>query len=205
MRVGADGRPGTGQRRQDVRRGARPIEIYVYRNETFGAAVTMEVFIDGRAIGQTVSKTYVVAEVDPGPHKITGKAEVEDSLDLTTVAGADLLRLAGSEDGRPLCPQQAPADGRHRWQGRRAGVQAGRIKIAKGHPHGDVRIRAHQVHARVPREASRGTRIAEEGPCGLVGPCRRGAHPARTREPFAKAGGNEYLFKPLSEKEQEKK
>ena len=62
-------------------------KIYVYRNETFGAAVTMEVFIDGRAIGQTVSKTYLVAEVDPGPHKVTGKAEVEDSLDLTAVAG----------------------------------------------------------------------------------------------------------------------
>jgi hypothetical protein len=62
-------------------------KIYVYRNEGFGAAVTMDVFVDGRPLGQTVSKTYLVAEVTPGSHRIMGKAENEDSLDLTTVAG----------------------------------------------------------------------------------------------------------------------
>jgi hypothetical protein len=61
--------------------------IYVYRNETFGAAVTMDVFIDGRKLGQTVAKTYLVADVDPGPHKIMGKSENEHLIDLTTVAG----------------------------------------------------------------------------------------------------------------------
>jgi hypothetical protein len=62
-------------------------KLYVYRNETFGAAVTMDVFIDGRALGQTVAQTYLVTEVDPGAHKLMGKAENEDLLDLTTVAG----------------------------------------------------------------------------------------------------------------------
>ena len=62
-------------------------KIYVYRNETFGAAVTMDVFIDGRAIGQTGSKTYLLAEVAPGAHKVMGKAENEDTIDLNTVAG----------------------------------------------------------------------------------------------------------------------
>lgn len=61
--------------------------IYVYRNEGFGAAVTMDVFIDGRKLGQTVSKTYLVADVEPGPHKIMGKSENEHLIDLTTLAG----------------------------------------------------------------------------------------------------------------------
>ena len=62
-------------------------KIYVFRNEGFGAAVTMDVFIDGRPLGQTVAKTYLVTEVDPGPHRIMGKSENEDALDLTTAAG----------------------------------------------------------------------------------------------------------------------
>jgi hypothetical protein len=61
--------------------------IYVYRNESFGAAITMDVFIDGRKLGQTVARTYLVADVDPGPHKIMGKSENEHLVDLTTVAG----------------------------------------------------------------------------------------------------------------------
>ena len=62
-------------------------KIYVYRNETIGSAVTMDVYIDGRHLGQTVAKTYVMAEVDPGPHRIMGKAENDHLIDLTTVAG----------------------------------------------------------------------------------------------------------------------
>ena len=61
--------------------------IYVYRNEGFGAAVTMDVFIDGRKLGQTVSKTYLVADVAPGSHTIMGKSENEHVTNLTTVAG----------------------------------------------------------------------------------------------------------------------
>ena len=61
--------------------------IYVYRNEGFGAAVTMDVFIDGRKLGQTVSTTYLVADVAPGSHAIMGKSENESFINLTTVAG----------------------------------------------------------------------------------------------------------------------
>lgn len=62
-------------------------KIYVYRNENFGAAVTLDVFINGRPLGQTVAKTYLVAEVDPGPHRVMGKGENEHLIDLNTVAG----------------------------------------------------------------------------------------------------------------------
>ena len=62
-------------------------KIYVFRNESMGAAITMDVFIDGRPLGQTVAKTYLVTEVDPGPHKLMGKSENEHLIDLTTIAG----------------------------------------------------------------------------------------------------------------------
>ena len=39
--------------------------IYIYRNESFGAAVKMDVAIDGRPLGQTAAKTYLFKEVAP--------------------------------------------------------------------------------------------------------------------------------------------
>jgi hypothetical protein len=60
--------------------------IYVYRNEAFGGAVTMNVLLDDRNMGQTVAKTYLVADVDPGTHKVVSIAENQDLLELTTLA-----------------------------------------------------------------------------------------------------------------------
>ena len=62
-------------------------KIYVYRNETMGATVTMDVFLNGRQLGQTVSRTFLVAEVAPGAQRLMGKAENEDTLDFTAAAG----------------------------------------------------------------------------------------------------------------------
>lgn len=61
--------------------------IYVYRNETFGAAVYMDVELDGRHIGRTASKVYLYSDVKPGKHTVTSRAENEDTLELETVAG----------------------------------------------------------------------------------------------------------------------
>lgn len=61
--------------------------IYIYRNETMGAAITMDLFIDGKPLGQTAAKTYAYVEVDPGAHKILSKAENEELLELNTLAG----------------------------------------------------------------------------------------------------------------------
>jgi hypothetical protein len=49
--------------------------IYVYRNEAFGGAVKMPVFIDGAYRGDTVAKSFLVAPVPPGPHEVLSKAE----------------------------------------------------------------------------------------------------------------------------------
>lgn len=61
--------------------------LYIYRNESFGAAVKMEVGVDGAAIGQTAAKTYLYKELVPGKHTVTGKAENTDSVDIDVKAG----------------------------------------------------------------------------------------------------------------------
>jgi hypothetical protein len=61
--------------------------IYIYRNESLGLAVRMDVEVDGEYIGQTVGKTYLYTEVSPGKHTVTSKAENTHSIELDTVAG----------------------------------------------------------------------------------------------------------------------
>lgn len=61
--------------------------IYLYRNETFGAAVTMNVALDGKTMGKTASKTYFVWDVAPGHHTIESLTENTSKLTLDTVAG----------------------------------------------------------------------------------------------------------------------
>ncbi|HBH37389.1 MAG TPA: hypothetical protein DDX06_03280 [Curvibacter sp.] len=56
--------------------------VYIYRNESMGAAVKMDVAIDGQPLGQTVAKTFLYKEVTPGKHTITSKAENTDTLEI---------------------------------------------------------------------------------------------------------------------------
>lgn len=62
--------------------------IYIYRNETMGAAVKMPVALDGQPIGETASKTYLYKEVAPGHHTVeslTGGSE--NKLEVNTPSG----------------------------------------------------------------------------------------------------------------------
>jgi Protein of unknown function (DUF2846) len=61
--------------------------IYVYRNETFGAALKMPVALDGKLVGDTASKTYLLLEVSPGSHIVTSKTENDSSVTVNAVAG----------------------------------------------------------------------------------------------------------------------
>lgn len=61
--------------------------IYVYRNESMGAAVKMDVELDGKLIGQTVAKSYFALEVSPGKHTLISKAENDSVLDVNAEAG----------------------------------------------------------------------------------------------------------------------
>src|SRR5688572_12501672 len=61
--------------------------IYVYRNEHFGAAVSMDVQLNGKSMGKTGPMTYFLFEVPTGKHTVTSKAENDVSVDLTVEAG----------------------------------------------------------------------------------------------------------------------
>ncbi len=61
--------------------------IFVYRNETMGAAIRMDVSVDGKPLGQTAAKTYLYTEVEPGDHVITSMSENTDRLDINAEAG----------------------------------------------------------------------------------------------------------------------
>lgn len=61
--------------------------VYVYRNESIGAAVKMDVLLDGKPLGETVAKSYFYVEVAPGIHTVTGKSENESSVRFHALAG----------------------------------------------------------------------------------------------------------------------
>jgi hypothetical protein len=61
--------------------------IYVFRNESIGGAVKMDVLIDGRNIGETAAKTYMFTEVAPGKHTVSSKAENTDTLEVDVKPG----------------------------------------------------------------------------------------------------------------------
>lgn len=61
--------------------------LYVYRNESFGAAIKMDLDVDGKPIGQTVAKSYFALEVAPGKHTLISKAENDSVLEVNAEAG----------------------------------------------------------------------------------------------------------------------
>jgi hypothetical protein len=61
--------------------------IYVYRNESMGAAIKMPVALDGKILGDTAAKTYLYTEVEPGSHELVSKTENDSTLNVDTVAG----------------------------------------------------------------------------------------------------------------------
>lgn len=61
--------------------------IYVYRNESMGAAVKMDVSIDGTPLGQTAANTYLYKEVAPGKHVVSSSAENTETLEVDAKPG----------------------------------------------------------------------------------------------------------------------
>ena len=61
--------------------------IYLYRNETMGAAIKIDVFLDSKIVGKTAANTYFVLEVDPGSHTILSRSENDDEFKFSPVAG----------------------------------------------------------------------------------------------------------------------
>lgn len=61
--------------------------VYVYRNESIGAGVKMDVSLDGKPIGKTAAKTYLYEEIAPGHHQLLSEAENNSTLDFDVAAG----------------------------------------------------------------------------------------------------------------------
>lgn len=61
--------------------------LFIYRNETFGAAIPITVSVNERTIGQTASKTYFRFNVNPGRYKIKAHAENVAELSVDAIAG----------------------------------------------------------------------------------------------------------------------
>ncbi len=63
--------------------------IYIYRNESFGAAIKMPVLVDKVSVGDTAANTYILHTVAPGTHVITSKTENDPTLSLDAKAGSN--------------------------------------------------------------------------------------------------------------------
>lgn len=61
--------------------------LYIYRNESFGAAIPMTVSVNGKALGQTAAQTYFRLNLTPGKYSVESHAENVSNLPLTTEAG----------------------------------------------------------------------------------------------------------------------
>lgn len=61
--------------------------IYVYRHETMGAAVKMPVALNGKLVGDTAAKTYLLLDVEPGNHTLVSKTENDAVLNVAAEAG----------------------------------------------------------------------------------------------------------------------
>ena len=90
--------------------------VYIYCDEWMGVFYRNNVEIDGKPFGQLASRTYLHAEVPPGKHMVTVKAENADTLELDANAGGNYyvlqevklgwfsprvaLRLVSDDEGR---------------------------------------------------------------------------------------------------------
>ncbi len=61
--------------------------IYIYRNESFGAAIKMPVLLNDQSVGDTAAKTYIFRQVEPGSYTITSKSESDSTLQLNAESG----------------------------------------------------------------------------------------------------------------------
>ena len=63
--------------------------LYIFRDEQFGAALPMGVTLDGRMLGKTAAKTYFFLTIPPGRHSVVSSAENDSVLDWDAEAGKE--------------------------------------------------------------------------------------------------------------------
>jgi hypothetical protein len=61
--------------------------VYVYRDQYLGAAVRMAITVDGKEIGITRGKTYLVLPLESGQHTLVSQGQTKFPLTLVVAAG----------------------------------------------------------------------------------------------------------------------
>ena len=61
--------------------------VYIYRNETFGAAIPMDVAINSKTLGHTAAKTYFKLDLSPGSYNVESRAENTSAITLDVKPG----------------------------------------------------------------------------------------------------------------------
>ena len=61
--------------------------VYIYRNESFGAAIKMTVVLDGQIAGDTAANTYIMKTVAPGKHTLISKTENDSTIEINAESG----------------------------------------------------------------------------------------------------------------------
>ncbi|MCW8875463.1 MAG: DUF2846 domain-containing protein [Kangiellaceae bacterium] len=61
-------------------------QVYVYRNETLGAALSMPVTVDGKLAGNTGPNSFFKFDLTPGKHTFTSQGD-ESEITIDTEAG----------------------------------------------------------------------------------------------------------------------
>ncbi len=65
--------------------------LYVYRNESFGAAAKMGLILDGAYLGDTAAATFHWVTIAPGKHTLVGKAENDAVLEFEANPGQNVF------------------------------------------------------------------------------------------------------------------
>jgi hypothetical protein len=61
--------------------------LFIYRNESFGAAIPMTVIVNGKSLGQTAAQTYFRLNVLPGKYDVESHAENVSTVSISAEAG----------------------------------------------------------------------------------------------------------------------
>ena len=61
-------------------------QVYIYRNQTLGAALSMPVTVNGKSVGNTGPKSFFKLDLPAGTHTITSQGD-KSTLDIETELG----------------------------------------------------------------------------------------------------------------------
>jgi hypothetical protein len=65
--------------------------LYVFRDSQVADALPATVLLDGKNLGATVGRTFLLAQIDPGPHTLESRGDNDAELAITAEAGKNLF------------------------------------------------------------------------------------------------------------------